>query len=238
MRNEQIYEGKAKKLLLTDDKNVLLQRFKDSATAFNGVKKAEFAGKGETNNAISTFCFQKLEAAGVPTHFIERVNDRDMLIKRLDMIPLEIVVRNIVAGSLAKRTGLDEGTVVKEPIVETYLKRDDLNDPHLADVHVFMLDILRPDQLERLKQLALKVNATLDPIFERAGMKLVDFKLEFGLDADGQVVLGDEFSPDTSRLWDLETRRKLDKDVFRADLGDLMEVYHEVAARLGVLPQT
>lgn len=234
MHGEQLYEGKAKQLFLTDDKNTLVQRFKNSVTAFNGEKVSEFAGKGAVNNAISTFCFRRLEDAGLDTHFLSHVNANDMRVKRLEMIPLEIVVRNVVAGSLAKRTGLAEGTEVSPAIVETYFKRDDLHDPILADTHVFMLNILRPEQLSEVKRHALKVNETMQVIFRKAGIILVDFKLEFGWDANNRLVLGDEFSPDTSRLWDVKTGQKLDKDVYRNDLGELMDVYREVARRLDV----
>ncbi|MFU8805171.1 MAG: phosphoribosylaminoimidazolesuccinocarboxamide synthase [Bradymonadaceae bacterium] len=232
--SESIYEGKAKTLLTTDDEGILIQRFKNSATAFNGVKKAEFPGKGELNNAVSTYLFEKLEAAGIPTHFIARPSTTDMRIRRLQIIPLEMVVRNVVAGSLQKRTGLEEGTELKSPIVETYYKRDELNDPIFADTHVYMMGILSEEELDQTKALSLKINEVLVPIFREAGIRLVDFKLEFGTDDDGKLVLGDEISPDTCRLWDFETRQKLDKDVFRADLGDLMEAYHEVAHRLGL----
>lgn len=233
-RVEPIYEGKAKSLITTDDEHILIQRFKDSATAFNGVKKGEFASKGETNNAISTHLFERLEEAGVKTHLVERSGPREMKIRRLKMIPLEMVVRNVVAGSLHKRTGLDEGTVLEEPIVETYYKKDELGDPILADTHVRMMNLLSEEELLATKLLSLKVNDVLRPIFEAAGLVLVDFKLEFGVNDGGEIILGDEISPDTCRIWDRKTERKLDKDVFRRDLGDLMEAYHEVARRLEV----
>jgi len=228
------YEGKAKQIVGTDDPSVVIQRFKNSATAFNGKKYAEFEGKGRLNNAISSFVFQKLEAAGVPTHFIERAGDIDMRVKRLQIVPLEVVVRNIVAGSLAQRTGLDEGTKLAKPIVETYYKRDDLGDPLLAETHVEMLGLATREELDYMFELARKVNEVLSNAMEAADLVLVDFKLEFGRDAEGKILLGDEISPDTCRLWDRETQRKMDKDVFRRDLADLVEVYEEVASRLGV----
>lgn len=231
---EPEYEGKAKQIVSTEDPNVVIQRFKDSATAFNGKKYAEFDGKGQLNNAISSFLFGKLEEAGIATHFIKRPNANDMVVKRLDIIPLEVVVRNVVAGSLSKRTGLEEGTAMAKPIIETYYKRDDLNDPLLAETHVEMLEIATRDELDRVFADARRVNEVLSALMEAAGIVLVDFKLEYGRDADGNIILGDEISPDNCRLWDRETDRKLDKDVFRRDLADLIDVYQEVAERLGV----
>ncbi len=227
------YEGKAKQMLAGEDSSTMVQRFKNSATAFNGVKKAEFEGKGLLNNAISSQFFELLESNGVRTHFIARPNDKDMLVRRLKMIPLEVVVRNVVSGSLAKRTGQAEGTLVEPPIVETYFKNDDLGDPILSDCHVLMMKLASAAELQHLKQLGLQVNSILRTAFDAAGLRLVDFKLEFGFDPAGDIILGDEISPDTCRIWDKDGR-KLDKDVFRQDLGDLMEVYKEVARRLGV----
>lgn len=228
------YEGKAKQIIPTSDEGVIIQRFKDSATAFNGKKYAEFEGKGRLNNAIASFLFQRLEAEGVPTHFIERSSANDMRVKRVKIIPLEVVVRNIVAGSLSQRTGLEEGTKLSRPIVETYYKRDDLGDPLLAETHVEMLELATREELDRIFELARKVNEVLKRTMEQADIVLVDFKLEFGRTPDGTILLADEISPDTCRLWDRETQRKMDKDVFRRDLADLVEVYEEVAARLGV----
>lgn len=228
------YEGKAKQIVSTDDPNVVIQRFKDSATAFNGKKYAEFEGKGQLNNAISSFLFRKLEDAGVETHFLERSSDVDMKVKRLDIIPLEVVVRNVVAGSLSKRTGLDEGTSMERPVIETYYKRDDLGDPLLAETHVEMMNLATREELEEVFESARRVNEVVSNVMEGADLVLVDFKLEYGRDADGNILLGDEISPDTCRLWDRETDRKMDKDVFRRDLADLIEVYQEVAERLGV----
>jgi phosphoribosylaminoimidazole-succinocarboxamide synthase len=229
------YEGKAKQLiLLEDDRDHYVQRFKDDATAFNGEKFAQFEGKGALNNAISSFLFEKLEEAGVLTHYIERRTETDMLIRKLEIVPLEVVVRNHVAGSLGRRTGLKEGSKVDPPIVETYYKKDELGDPILADVHIKMLDIVDDEELDQIKQAALRVNDVLQPIFEKAGIRLVDFKLEFGVDSAGAIILGDEISPDTSRLWDIDSGDSLDKDVFRYDKGELIEAYEEVAERLGV----
>lgn len=229
------YEGKAKQLILVeDDLAHYIQRFKNDATAFNGEKFAQFEGKGALNNAISCFLFEELESQGVATHFVERQGALDMLVRRLEMIPLEVVVRNFVAGSLGRRTGLSDGTEIKPPIVETYYKKDELGDPILADTHIKMLALCDPQTLEQIKGQALRVNEVLGPIFARAGIRLVDFKLEFGVDAAGEVILGDEISPDTSRLWDLESGKSLDKDVFRYDKGELIEAYSEVARRLGL----
>ena len=228
------YEGKAKQLIPTDDRAIVIQRFKNSATAFNGEKKGEFEGKGALNNAMSCMLFSRLEEAGIPTHFINWENANDMKVHRLDIIPLEVVVRNFVAGSLKRRTGLGEGTPMSSPIVETYYKKDELGDPILADTHVFALDLASPDELAELKAFALKVNDVLRPIFREAGLKLVDFKLEFGWDSAGRLILGDEISPDTARIWDAETGQKLDKDVFRQDLADLMDSYRIVAQKLGI----
>jgi phosphoribosylaminoimidazole-succinocarboxamide synthase len=229
------YEGKAKQLILIEgDRDHYLQRFKDEATAFNGEKFARFEGKGALNNAISSFLFEKLEAAGVPTHFIEKKNSIDMLVRKLEIIPLEVVVRNFVAGSLGRRTGLDEGSAVEPSIVETYYKKDELGDPLLADTHIEMLGLVDAENLALIKGRALRINEVLGPIFEQAGIRLVDFKLEFGVDAAGEVILGDEISPDTARLWDLESGDSFDKDVFRYDKGNLIQAYEDIAQRLGI----
>lgn len=232
--SEPEYEGKAKQLIPTDDPNVVIQRFKDDATAFNGEKFAQFPGKGVLNNAISSHLFRQLETAGIPTHFIERSSDVDMTVQRLSIVPLEVVVRNVVAGSLWKRTGLEEGTRLRAPIVETYYKKDELGDPLLAETHVEMLELATRAEIDEMFAIARRVNEVLRELYAAAGIELVDFKLEFGRTADGTILLGDEISPDTSRLWDKETQRKMDKDVFRRDLGDLVQTYTEVARRLGV----
>jgi phosphoribosylaminoimidazole-succinocarboxamide synthase len=230
-----LYEGKAKYLIeRPDDPETLVQRFKDDATAFNGEKFARFDGKGELNCAISSYLFEKLEREGVRTHYIERLDETDMLIERLDIVPLEVVVRNRVAGSLEGRIGRDAGSPVEPPIVETFYKKDDLGDPILADAHIEFLDLCGPEDLSELKQAALGVNEVLAEVFAAAGLSLVDFKMEFGYNTDGELVLGDEISPDTSRIWEQEGDRILDKDVFRKELGDLVEAYEEVAERLGV----
>jgi phosphoribosylaminoimidazole-succinocarboxamide synthase len=232
---EVIYEGKAKQLLVTDHEDQYIQRFKDDATAFNGEKFAQFEGKGALNNAISSYLFGKLEEAGTNTHFLGRENLTDMRIQKLEIVPLEVVVRNVVAGSLKRRTGRAEGSEVEPAIVETYYKKDELGDPILADAHIRMLDLCSPEQLRDIKKVARTVNEVLLPLFADVGIRLVDFKMEYGFDAAGAIVLGDEISPDTSRLWDRDTGESLDKDVFRHDKGDLIEAYEEVADRLGVV---
>lgn len=231
---EIIYEGKAKQLLVSEAADQYVQRFKDDATAFNGEKFAQFEGKGALNNAISSFLLGKLEEAGINTHFLGRQNATDMAIQKLEIVPLEIVVRNFVAGSLKRRTGLAEGSEVEPAIVETYYKKDELGDPILADAHIRMLELCSMEDLRSIKDIALKVNEILLPLFAENGIRLVDFKMEFGFDAAGAIVLGDEISPDTSRLWDRDTGESLDKDVFRHDKGDLIEAYEEVAERLGI----
>ena len=228
------YEGKAKQIITTDDEHIVIQRFKNSATAFNGEKYAEFEGKGKLNNAISSYFFERLEALGLKTHYRGKVNAHDMRVARLTIFPLEVVVRNIAAGSLSKRLGLPEGTALRQPIVETYYKKDELGDPMLADTHIALLELATTEELAQLKTAALKVNSLLLALLNEAGIDLVDFKLEFGKTAEGEILLGDEISPDTCRLWDKGTGRKLDKDVFRRDIADLVETYEEVARRLGI----
>lgn len=227
------YEGKAKQLILIDgDRDHYVQRFKDDATAFNGEKSAKFAGKGALNCAISSFIFEKLEAANIPTHYLGQQNPIDMRVRKLEIIPLEVVVRNSVAGNLSRRTGLAQGDRIEPPIVETYYKNDALGDPLFADTHIEMLGLVDAANLARIKDIAFRVNTVLRPLFADAGIELVDFKIEFGIDAAGQAVLGDEISPDTCRLWDMQTGQSLDKDVFRYDKGDLIQAYEEVARRL------
>ncbi len=228
------YEGKAKQLISTPERDVLIQRFKDDATAFNGEKKDTFEGKGVLNNAISCRLFSYLEEAGIPTHFLGWESPTDMKCHRLEIVPLEVVVRNFVAGSLKRRTGLAEGTPVVPPIVETFYKKDELGDPIITDDHIALLDLVNEEGLARIKELALTVNDLLRPFFEDAGLKLVDFKMEYGYDSAGNILLGDEISPDVCRIWDAETDQKLDKDVYRYELADLIESYEVVAERLGV----
>ena len=230
----KLYEGKAKIVYATTKPGHVIQYFKDDATAFNALKRGTIVGKGEINNQMSATLFKLLEKRGVPTHFVEQLSEREMLCKKLDIIKIETIVRNIVAGSLAKRTGLDEGTPVKPAIVELYYKSDPLGDPMFNDEHVRMMKLASPKELAWMKRMALKVNDVLRPFLVKKGLLLVDFKLEFGRHG-GKLYLGDEISPDTCRLWDAKTRQKLDKDRFRQDLGGVEEAYQEVARRLGLL---
>lgn len=230
---ELLYEGKAKKIYKTDDELTVLVEYKDSATAYNGVKKANIAGKGRLNNEITSLLFLKLKESGIDSHFVERISETEQLVKKVTIIPLETVVRNVAAGSFSKRLGVEEGKALKEPIVEFYLKNDDLGDPLMTVDHILELDLATPEEIEILKKKALDVDAVLTEFFNGLGIRLIDFKLEFGKDHQGQILLADEISPDTCRLWDKETNQKLDKDVFRRDLGSLTDAYETILARLG-----
>jgi phosphoribosylaminoimidazole-succinocarboxamide synthase len=230
-KRELIYEGKAKRVYTTDNPDLVIQYFKDDATAFNAKKRGTIVEKGIVNNELSETFFRLLEREGIPTHFVERLNDREMLVKRLDIIPVETVVRNIIAGSLAKRLGLEEGKPLPTPIVEYYYKSDPLDDPMINEWHVTVLGMATAAELKTLTDMALKINAVLHGFLESKGILLVDGKLEFGRH-HGQVLLGDEICPDTCRFWDATTRKKLDKDRFRQDLGGIEEAYHEVHRRV------
>lgn len=232
-KGQLLYEGKAKKLYTTEEPNVLLVEYKDSATAFNGEKKEEIEGKGVLNNRITSLIFEKLQANGIASHFVKQLSDTQQLVKKVEIIPIEVVVRNIAAGSLAKRLGLEEGTPLKRPIVEFYYKDDELGDPLITTEHIDVLDLATPEEVTAIYDGALVVNKVLQPIFADVNVTLIDFKLEFGRDNDGNVLLADEISPDTCRLWDATTKQKLDKDVFRRDLGNLTEVYTIILSRLG-----
>ncbi|UPW82833.1 phosphoribosylaminoimidazolesuccinocarboxamide synthase [Lysinibacillus sp. Ag94] len=232
-KGQLLYEGKAKKLYSTEEPNVLLVEYKDSATAFNGEKKEEIEGKGVLNNRITSLIFEKLQANGIASHFVKQLSDTQQLVKKVDIIPIEVVVRNIAAGSLAKRLGIKEGTPLKRPIVEFYYKDDELGDPLISTEHIDVLDLATPEEVTAIYDGALVVNKVLQPIFADVNVTLIDFKLEFGRDNDGNVLLADEISPDTCRLWDATTKQKLDKDVFRRDLGNLTEVYTIILSRLG-----
>jgi len=229
---ELLYEGKAKKLFATADPDLLLQYFKDDATAFNAKKRGTIVDKGVRNNAISEVFFRLLEREGVPTHFVRRLDDRRMLVKRLEIVPVEMVVRNVIAGSLAKRLGLEEGKALPEPIVEFYYKSDALDDPMINEWHVRVLGMATQAEIDRMVELTLKVNAVLRPFLAERGIVLVDMKLEFGRH-HGAIVLGDEICPDTCRFWDSSSGEKLDKDRFRRDLGRVEEAYEEIARRVG-----
>jgi len=226
----KLYEGKAKIVYATSDPKLIIQYFKDDATAFNALKKGTIVGKGVVNNRMSATLFQRLAKAGVPTHYVATLSEREMLCRRLDIIKIETIVRNVVAGSLAKRTGLEEGTPIRQPIVELYYKSDALGDPMINDDHVRMMALATPAELAWMKRTALKINAVLRPHMH--DLILVDFKLEFGRGGGRKLYLGDEISPDTCRLWDRATREKLDKDRFRRDLGGVEDAYQEVYRRL------
>ena len=226
-----LYEGKAKKVFATDNPDQVVQYFKDDATAFNAQKRGTIADKGVINNKVSERLFRLLEQAGVPTHFVERLSDRELLTKKVAIVPVEVVVRNVVAGSLAKRLGLKEGDPIEPAIVEWYYKNDALGDPLIADEHIRLMKLATSEQMTEIKRLALKVNSLLQPFFSERQMILVDFKLEFGMH-NGQLILADEISPDTCRFWDQTTKESMDKDRFRKDLGKIEEAYREVLKRV------
>src|SRR5262250_1752203 len=226
-----LYEGKAKKIFTTGHPGQVLQYFKDDATAFNAQKRGTIVEKGIINNKVSERLFLLLEQSGVPTHFVERKSDREMLTKKVTIVPVEVVVRNVIAGSLAKRLGLKEGEAIQPPIVEWYYKNDALGDPLIADDHVRLMKLATPEQMAEIKRLALKVNSLLQPFFRERQMILVDSKWEFGLH-NGQLILADEISPDTCRFWDQTTKESMDKDRFRKDLGKIEEAYQEVLKRV------
>jgi phosphoribosylaminoimidazole-succinocarboxamide synthase len=230
-KKTMLYEGKAKKVYDTDDKNCYWVEYKDDATAFNGIKKGTITDKGIINNKMSAMMFQYLEKNGVNTHFVQQVNDREQIVRRLAMIPLEIVVRNIVAGSLSKRVGKDEGYVLASPVFELYYKDDSLGDPMVNETHAVALGWATLEQINAMKEIALRVNELMTKVVAQAGIDLVDYKLEFGV-YNGKVMLGDEISPDTCRFWDKDTQEKLDKDRFRRDLGKVEEAYEEVYSRI------
>lgn len=228
---QQLYEGKAKKVYATENPDEFLVYFKDDATAFNGVKKGTIVNKGVLNNKISTFFFNLLGKNGIPHHFIRQVSDREMLVKKLDILLIEVVVRNIAAGSLAKRIGWEEGRKLPTPVVELYYKNDDLGDPLINEYHAKAMGLANDEQLKAIQEYGLKINEILGSYLKGKKLELIDFKLEFGIHK-GQLLLGDEISPDTCRFWDSETGQKLDKDRFRRDLGDVEEAYKEVLQRL------
>ena len=227
-----LYEGKAKKIFSTENDNEFVVYYKDDATAFNGEKKAEIASKGILNNKISTIMFEELAKEGIESHFIKSLSDREMLVKKVEILPLEVIVRNITAGSFCKRYGVEEGIVLDQPIFEMSYKNDEFGDPLLNDDHAVALKLATQEEIDFLRTQTLKINEIMKKFFLKMDLKLVDFKLEFGKDVDGNIILADEISPDTCRLWDVNTNEKLDKDRFRRDLGDLVEGYEEVLARL------
>ena len=231
-KREQLYEGKAKKVFATDDPNLVIVSYKDDATAFNGLKKGTIAGKGVINNEMSNRLMQRLEKAGVPTHFVEELSERETLVKRVQIVPLEVIIRNIAAGSFSKRYGVEEGVVFSQPTIEFSYKNDELGDPLLNTSHALALGLATQEEIDTIRRLAFQTNDLLRAFWSSCGVTLVDFKLEFGRLSDGTVILADEISPDTCRLWDAATGEKLDKDRFRRDLGGVEDAYAEVMRRL------
>ena len=229
---EQLYEGKAKKVYSTEDPDVVIVSYKDDATAFDGLKKGTITGKGVINNVMSNHMFQLLEQQGVPTHFVEQLSERETLVKKVSIVPLEVIIRNISAGSFAKRFGVEEGIVFDEPTIEFSYKNDELGDPLMNAYHAIALKAATREEIETIKAMAFKVNEVMKQYFDTLNVILVDFKLEFGKTADGKIVLADEISPDTCRLWDKTTKEKLDKDRFRRDMGGVEEAYQEIMKRV------
>ena len=237
-KGKKLYEGKAKIIYATDDKNLVIQYFKDDATAFNNLKKSTIEGKGVLNNRISEHILTNLAQIGIKTHLVKRLNMREQIIKFVEIIPIEFIIRNVATGSITKRLGIEDGTVLKEPLLEFCLKDDNLGDPLIAEEHILAFDWASKQELEKVKKMILRINDFMIGMFRGVGIKLIDFKLEFGrlkLNGKNEVILADEISPDTCRLWDSITDKKLDKDRFRKDLGDLIPAYTEVAKRLGIL---
>ena len=233
-KGTQLYEGKAKKVYMTDDPDVLIVDYKDDATAFNGEKKGTIVGKGAINNRMSNYLFKQLEKEGIPTHLIEELSDRETAVKKVSIVPLEVIVRNVAAGSFSKRLGVPEGTEFTEPTIEFSYKNDELGDPLINDYFARALDLASWDEIETIKKYAFKINEVLKEFFLAAELRLIDFKIEFGR-YHGTIILADEISPDTCRLWDVHTNEKLDKDRFRRDLGNVEEAYQEVMKRIGLL---
>lgn len=231
-KKEMLYEGKAKQVFATDDADKVIIHYKDAATAGNGAKKADIDNKGVLNNEITTIIFNKIKEAGIPTHHIETLNDRDQLCYKVDIVPLEVIVRNVIAGSMAKRLGIEEGTEAPNTIFEICYKNDDLGDPLINDHHAVALGAVTYDELKEIYDLTARVNEVIKDLFASIGIRLIDFKIEFGKTADGRILLADEISPDTCRLWDAKTNEKLDKDRFRRDMGKVIEAYEEIDARL------
>ncbi|MBR0139035.1 MAG: phosphoribosylaminoimidazolesuccinocarboxamide synthase [Firmicutes bacterium] len=229
---EQLYEGKAKKVFATEDPGLLIVQYKDDATAFNGKKKGTIAGKGVINNRMSNRLMKRLEAEGVPTHFVEELSERETLVKKVKIVPLEVIVRNISAGSFCKRYAFPEGVKFPETVVEFSYKNDELNDPLTPEAHIFAMSLCSRKELETIRSCALKVNEVLSAFWAECGVTLVDFKLEFGRLEDGTIILADEISPDTCRLWDSATGERLDKDRFRLDLGGVEDAYAQIMGRL------
>ena len=242
-KGNKLYEGKAKIIYETKDKNLVIQHFKDDATAFNNLKKAKVEGKGVLNNRISEYILTNLSQCGIKTHFVKRLNMREQLIKKAEIFPIEFIVRNIATGSLTKRLGIPEGTVLEKPLLEYCYKKDELNDPLISREHIFSFGWATESEIKIIDKITLRINDILLGMFRGIGIKLVDFKIEYGKTWNKEtnkkeIVLADEISPDTCRLWDSKTEKKLDKDRFRKDLGNIIQAYQEVARRLGIVPET
>ena len=231
-KRELLYEGKAKKVFATEDPELLIVSYKDDATAFNGKKKGTITGKGAINNRVTNFMMQRLEEQGVPTHFVEELNDRETVVKKVEIVHLEVIIRNISAGSFAKRYGVEEGIPFENPTIEFSYKNDDLDDPLINEYHIQALKLATLEEVDTIKKMAFKVNDVMKAFFAKRNVDLVDFKLEFGKTSDGTIVLADEISPDTCRFWDSETHEKLDKDRFRRDLGNVEDAYDEMLKRI------
>lgn len=231
-KKEMLYEGKAKKVYATEDENLLIVSYKDDATAFNGIKKGTIVGKGIINNQMSNVLMEKIEAQGVPTHLVKQLNERETLVKKVTIVPLEVIIRNVAAGSFSKKYGVSEGTSLLEATIEVSYKNDDLGDPLMNEYHAIALNLVTKEEMELIKKYAFKVNEVLKTFFETCHLELIDFKIEFGKTSDGTIILADEISPDTCRLWDLTTHEKLDKDRFRRDLGNVEDAYQEVMHRV------
>lgn len=230
---EMLYEGKAKKVFLTDVEDVLIVDYKDDATAFNGLKKGTIVGKGAVNNKMTNHLFRLMEKEGIPTHYVEELSDRETAVKKVEIVPLEVIVRNVAAGSFSKKLGIEEGTKLLSPTLEFSYKNDELGDPFINDYYALALGLATREEIDRISELVFRVNEFLCKYFKEIGIELIDFKVEFGR-YKGEIVLADEISPDTCRLWDLETHDKLDKDRFRRDLGNVEDAYKEVFKRLGI----
>lgn len=231
-KQKELYEGKAKKVYETEDPNLYIVSYKDDATAFNGEKKGQIADKGIVNNTMSNIICELLKEKGVPTHLVEQINERETIVKAVKILPLEVIVRNVAAGSFSKRYGVEEGTVFAQPTLEYSYKKDELGDPLINEDHIVAINLATREQLDTLREYSFKINEIMKEFFLEKGLKLIDFKIEFGIDAEGNILLADEISPDTCRLWDVETDEKMDKDRFRRDLGNVEETYQAVLKRV------
>lgn len=229
-----VYEGKAKKVYTTEDPEIYIVSYKDDATAFNGLKKGTITGKGVVNNRMSNFMFRLLEKQGIPTHYVEELNERETAVKKVAIVPLEVIVRNKAAGSLSKRLGLEEGTPMKTPVLEFCYKNDELGDPMVNDYHILATNLATRQELDQIAEMSLRINQIMIDFFKSVNVDLIDFKLEFGKTSDGAVILADEISPDTCRFWDAATQEKLDKDRFRRDMGGVEDAYAEMMRRIGL----